>query len=501
MRRLRLFMFAGLCVLASCGDSTGAPGGPGGMGGASGTGGTVGIELNVWPCTEQGIRDAIRLGGGPHTFTCDGPTVVTTEATIDIDNDVILDGESSLTVDGDRSHGVFSVQPSIRAELRRVAVTGGRTVFDEVSIAGAGIHNQGDLRIDGCDVFENESNGVPGGVYNAEGSLEITNSFISKNDGGGVSAGEGDVLIEDSSISENLGPGILNFGRLTIWRSTIADNETEFPGGGIYNIGTLNLASSTVSGNTAELGGGIYNAGDLWVFQTAIDGNTAEEGGGIYGSDALRFEDGDLWLSSLGLIDVQYSTVSNNTADRGAGIYSISLRMTAWNSTFSGNVAREEGGALYIGGTTLGASTTYLTMSTIANNTAPLGSAVLGAGETPTVRFSGNIVDGDCHATDDAVVWMSQGSNVESPGDSCDFRQGSDMVNMSSAQLRLDVLADNGGETETHLPMMDSVVIDAIPAEQCSEVLPASQLLDQRLVSRPQGIGCDVGSVEVVPPS
>ena len=97
------------------------------------------------------------------------------------------------------------------------------------------------------------------------------------------------------------------------------------------------------------------------------------EGGGIYGSDALRFYGGDLSLSSLGLIEVQNSTISNNAANRGAGIHSISLRMTAWNSTFSGNVASEEGGALYIGGTTLGASTTHLTMSTIAKNTAPPG--------------------------------------------------------------------------------------------------------------------------------
>ena len=80
-------------------------------------------------------------------------------------------------------------------------------------------------------------------------------------------------------------------------------------------------------------------------------------------------------MYSLGLIDVVDSTISNNTAQRGAGIYSIALRMTAWNSTFSGNAASEEGGALYLGGTTLGASTIYLAQNTIADNTAPLGSA------------------------------------------------------------------------------------------------------------------------------
>ena len=90
-------------MLASCGDSTAATGGAGGVGGVGGTGGvggSGGIDLEVWACTEQGIRDAITFGGGPHRFACDGPTVVTTEATIEIDNDVILDGEGNLTVDG-----------------------------------------------------------------------------------------------------------------------------------------------------------------------------------------------------------------------------------------------------------------------------------------------------------------------------------------------------------------------------------------------------------------
>ena len=29
---------------------------------------------SLFPCTEQGIRDAIAEGGGPHFFACDGPT-------------------------------------------------------------------------------------------------------------------------------------------------------------------------------------------------------------------------------------------------------------------------------------------------------------------------------------------------------------------------------------------------------------------------------------------
>jgi hypothetical protein len=72
-------------------------------------------------------------------------------------------------------------------------------------------------------------------------------------------------------------------------------------------------------------------------------------------------------------------------------------------------------------------------------------------------------------------------------------------VNTTSGALLLGALADNGGDTETHLPMTGSVAIDMIPVERCGEVLPVFPLLDQRVVARPQAMGCDVGSVEVVP--
>jgi hypothetical protein len=61
--------------------------------GCSENGGSVD---DIFACSEEGIRDAIEQGGGPHQFDCDGPTTVVTEAQIVIDNDVILDGEGNL---------------------------------------------------------------------------------------------------------------------------------------------------------------------------------------------------------------------------------------------------------------------------------------------------------------------------------------------------------------------------------------------------------------------
>ena len=89
----------------------GGQGGTGGSAGDGGQGGAGGIAAacvdSLCPCTEPGIRAAIAEGGGPFTFDCDGPTTVVTAAEIVIDNDVILDGESELTVDGTAEHQVF----------------------------------------------------------------------------------------------------------------------------------------------------------------------------------------------------------------------------------------------------------------------------------------------------------------------------------------------------------------------------------------------------------
>lgn len=501
---MRLGVFIGLCLLAGCGDSTGATGGAGGggVGGLGGTSGTGGIDLNVWACTEQGVRDAITFGGGPHTFDCDGPTTVTTEATIEVDNDVILDGEGDLTVDGDESHTVFRVVPSTVATLRGMTITGGY-----VPDAGGGIYNEGNLTIEDCRIVENRSDDIGAGVYTfdrtgGEGLLEIRNSEISRNEGvlgAGIFSGSR-LRIIDSTVADNVGGGIFNGATLTVRDSTIRGNVTETGGGGVYNSGGAFIGSSVISDNEAQAGGGIFNVGELQVFSSTVEGNTADEGGGIYGFDAERSV-GDLVIFGLGLIEVRDSTIANNTARLGGGIYSISLRMTAYNSTFSGNTATEEGGALYVGGTTLGASTIFLTSATITDNSAPLGSAIAGAGETPTVRFLANIIDGSCAKSSSAVVWESQGYNIESPGNSCELVLPSDTVDVTSGQLNLGPLADNGGEieTETHLPQSGSIAIDAIPEELCSEVLPGNSLIDQRAVTRPQGAGCDAGSVEVIP--
>ena len=245
--------------------------------GAACTGGECrqGTCTSVFPCDEQGILDAIAEGGGPHFFACNGPTTVVTTAVIVINNDVILDGEGDLTVDGNLAHGVFFVPADKVVELRGVTVSGGRAERGNV---GGGIHNQGTLTLTNSTVSGNTTESFGGGILNegrgfAQGTLTLTNSTVSGNTAVGAYAAGG---------------GITNFGTLTLINSTVSGN-TAPSGGGIVNLGTLTLTNSTVSGNTTSfgVGGGILNDRTMTLTNSLIDGDcfsgvttTTTSGGG-----------------------------------------------------------------------------------------------------------------------------------------------------------------------------------------------------------------------------
>ena len=93
------------------------------------------------------------------------------------------------------------------------------------------------------------------------------------------------------------------------------------------------------------------------------------------------------------------------------------------------------------------------------------------------------------------MTWVSNGSNIESPGDTCSFSEISDQPGVAADVLKLGPLGDNGGYTETHAPEVGSVAIDAMLPEHCSLSLP-QPVQDQRFVTRPVGAACDAGSVE-----
>lgn len=357
----------------------------------------------VFPCTEQGIRDAIAQGGGPLTFACNGATTVTTTAPIDIDNDVILDGEGQLTVDGNGSHLVFRIGVNQTAELHRLTVSNGRT--------------------------------------------------------------------------NNLGGCMENHGALTVSNSTVSGG-TALRGGGIYNDGSLTVTASTVTGNAVTsggIGGGICNEGNASLAAVIVSGNES----GLHGGGVANYG---------GTMTVTGSTVSGNTATSvGGGIDNLGT-LTITNSTISSNSALGLGG----GGIWHEGGTFRVTSSTLAMRS---GSPDAFFFRQAAATLSNNVIEGPCNLGSSLPSTFGAG-NIESPGDTCRFDAASNMVNVSSSDLKLGPLADNGGPTATHALSLGSVAIDQIDEQDCVDPDGMRLATDQRGVVRPQGTRCDVGAFE-----
>jgi hypothetical protein len=283
------------------------------------------------------------------------------------------------------------------------------------------------------------------------------------------------------------GAGIANLGSLTLVNSTVTGNNAERGGGGIYSWRQLTLTNSTVSGNsTTGSGGGIYVWRQLTLTNSTVSGNSATgPGGGIFSSHTT----------------LTNSTVSGNS---GGGIYSLCTTLT--NSTVSGN----NGLGIHNGGELL--TVTNSTVSGNSDGSFDASNLTDDGPEPVTVSLTNSTVSGDItgslYSSDIFVAntvfvgvcslslyagsrVLSNGYNIESPGNTCGFDQQGDQANVTEAQLNLGELADNGGPTMTHALGDGSVAIDVIPDAAC-EVAE-----DQR--GEPRDTMCDVGAFEVQP--
>jgi len=436
------------CTVANmCVNAPKADGEPCSQGGCLG-----GVCGTVFPCTEQGIRDAIAAGGGPYTFACVGPTTVLTGAEIIINNDVTLDGEGNLTVDGNDDHRVLSVSAGITTELVGMTVTRGR--LPQTSEQGGGILNEGTLTITKSTVA---SNGTPGD--DSGGGAE----------GGGI-YNSGTLTLEDSAVRENgawEGCGIYNTGTATLINSDVSQNGGPYPsyvwsGSGIGSIGTLTLIDTVVTLN--EDGGGDAAAINSWGTMTLINSAVLDN---VSSQSAA--------VGSSGSATLINSTVSGNSGGIASGNEIWGGTLTLINSTV---VAHQWGLAIDIYG------------ELIATN-----SIIVGRLPVPPVDHACGFPGGSS---------TSGGGNIESPGDSCGFDQPTDQVNVSAADLNLSPLADNGGPTMTHALLPGSVAIDWIPEAMCLDAAGDPLTTDQRGEERPVAIvgtepKCDVGAFEVQP--
>jgi CSLREA domain-containing protein len=339
---------------------------------------------------------------------------------------------------------------------------------------------------------------LPAGTYtfvSSRGDLDILSTITINGDGAGstiIQAGTTDsngidrvfditssghlilasVTVRHGKVTDyNFGGGIRNDGGTVIIKNcTISNNSTNGGGGGIYiRSGTVSIENSAISANSAgDQGGGVSNFGTLTIKNSILSGNsTSNNGGGLLNSAGEH---------SLGTVSIENSTISGNSADnRGGGIYNYWSSIKIAYSTITKNNSNDNGsGSGSFGGgiATTNNSTVTIKSSIVAHN------------------YDNGLTYDDCVEFGISTI-NSQGYNVVAPFTGCPSDGTNDL---EVSDPKLDPLAYNNGDTQTHALQWDSAARDRIPVGQNDCGLDMHS--DQRGVLRPTGSYCDVGAYE-----
>lgn len=461
-----------------------------------------------------------------------------------INHDVTIQGAgiTSTIVDGNDNGTVIEIQEGLAVTLTNLTIRNGRPLTTPVSEGGGIQVLTGTLTLVDTLVTNNTAHIAGAGVYGYASIIAVQHSQVVSNSagyyGGGIAGFFGSVTtIENSTISNNsaMFGGGFSGGDINVIASTVTGNQADY-GGGFYTVGGyITVTGSYVSSNIAtETGGGIAawgfpeDSASVIVTNSSFTNNDASYGGGIAGGPYAWVEIEDSVISSNSAtgsgggirigddtLILQNSTLHGNSANSGGGIFNEGSHITITYSTLSLNSAFDDGGGIYnLGGTlTLNNSTlsdnrsplggygggiyaasygnglVTLNNSTLNNNSAAAGGGIYIEG-ADTVATTGSIIAGN-NGADCSGTITSQGYNIASDN-SCSLNGPGDMNNTDP---QLGPLQDNGGPTQTHLPLAGSLAVDTGNPLNCPPT-------DQRGFPRPydgDGDGnavCDIGSVE-----
>lgn len=253
-------------------------------------------------------------------------------------------------------------------------------------------------------------------------------------------------------------------------------------GSSILLRGMTLTGGSATAGTSAEGGGVLTEAATgsnigVRLEDVVVADNTAFNGGGIRTSDTT-------FTVVRSAVSGNHAVAPGNTGI-GGGLYvgAGSARLIA--TTIAGNDATGVGGGL----TWSSVATMTIEQSTIAGNSASSGSVF--AAPTPLgLDLRGTVLSGSCSGVPGGTFAVSDGGNVESPGNSCGLGPA-DQVGVSGGALGLGALTLQGGATPTMALAANSPARNRVPAARCA---PFDQRGFQRLA--PGDAACDAGAYE-----
>jgi adhesin/invasin len=370
--------------------------------------------------------------------------------------------------------------------------------------------------------------GNGGAIRVQDGSFQVHDTDFSSNNapvgaGGAIFLGQGPAIsrsltVNNGHFSNNASSNAAGTGNggaiaaVTASTGTVSIDSSTFQGnscsgvgssGGAVNVDHTNL---TVTGtlfrqNAANAGAyaGAVSAGYgiVAISDTTFDQNSSNSGGS--GAVALTGTTG---------ATIQRCTFSANVAqNNGAGGAMVTNGPVGIeNSTFSGNSS--QGASGYAGAIYVQAGTTDLRNVTVTANSANSDGGIWVSGSS-TLTMRNSILSGNTDAggsNPDLVVngtFASNGYNLIGSSSGITVA-GTDIINPNP---NLGALANNGGPnfgnvvvvgpTLTQLPNTGSPAIDAGNPAGCLALNGSALATDQRLLTRPAGLHCDIGAAEV----
>ena len=403
----------------------------------------------VGACPAGERFDTIRLTGD----------IVLQAALPRIDSDIAIAGDG-YTIDGAGKHHLLIIEPFGALRIRQLNVINCYSEQGYSAITGL---NRAYITIDDSHFRGNSSDYDGGVIYATHGTIKIRNSIFEDNSaqfaGAIYNRGPslrpsdlygtteiGNVTFKNNRARSGGAIGI-HHGKLRIWDSNFTSNVVEGAGGAIANrSGHIDIKRSIFAANKAGAGGAITSYfGSLRISGSSFTNNIASYDGG-----AISLLDGEVSLSD--------TTFANNEAAEGGAIYGYAVpSLTLWHVSMVNNDAEEGGGILLVDDPEFD-DMLHLHNSLVAGNSG-----------------------GDCAAVEYENIgsWIGDGSCGA-------LLQGEPML--------ADMVSATDNATAYLPPQRNSPLIDRAFPTYCTET-------DQLGIERPQGLTCDIGAIEFVPPT
>jgi hypothetical protein len=397
------------------------------------------------------------------------------------------------------------------------------------AFGGAIYSTNGQVRAELCWFENNDASGGVGGIgagitaiyYDAGtaygGALFATNSQVDLRH----VTFTNNAALAGAKMAAGFGGALAGFGgAVAITDAAFAGNKAE--GGGLRGVAGMFYSGVSGAGN----GGAIYHTlGSMMISRTLFQSNRAEggpttshglnppihtsgHGGAVFNDGEIEIRDSSFVLNTAKGYDAEPPFAIGRIEYGGAafgGALDNRRALIMVNCTLASNAARggtssprddqlaggqeAAGGAIY----NSGGSASLLNV-TVANN-----QAVPGESGAPAFGSSIAVASGSVAITNTILlveasmtnIWgtiVDGGHNISSDGSAGFTATGS----RNNTDPLLGPLADNGGPAPTMALLRGSPAIDSADGSVC----PA---YDQRGVSRPQGLRCDIGAFEFQP--